>query len=126
MAAHTFGPPMSVGSLSGLDYAVADQGQLVLFSERLGGLHEQVTPADGSVPATTDTVISPDGGGVKAVVLPGGAVLIAHETALFSNTLADTTNVDLQASTLGDPRARGLDARARTCSRWRPVAARPT
>lgn len=100
---NTFGPPISVGSLSGLDYAVADQGQLVLFSEGFGGLHEQVTPADGSVAATTDAVISPDGGGVKAVVLPGGAVLIAHETALFSNTLADTTNVDLQASPSATP-----------------------
>jgi hypothetical protein len=95
---HTFSPPVSVGSLSGLDDAVADQGQLVLLAEGSDGLHEQVTPADGSAPATTDSVISTDIGGVKSTVIAGGAILIAHESALFSNTLSDTTSVDLQAS----------------------------
>ena len=99
----TFAPPISVGSLSGLDEAVAVGGQLVLFAHELDGLHEQVTPADGSVPATSETLVTSDGGAVDATVLSDGSMLIAHETALFSNTLADTTSVDLQASTTAAP-----------------------
>lgn len=93
----TFAPPVSVGSLPGLVDAVADNGQLVLFKPELDGLHEQVTPADGSTPPTSDTAISPDEGFSQATVIAGGALLVAHETQLFSATQADTTSVSLQA-----------------------------
>jgi hypothetical protein len=99
----SFGAPVSVGSLSGLDDAVYDAGQLVLLSEEPDGLHEQVTPADGSVPATSDSLISTDIGGVKVTGIGGGALLIAHETALFSATLKDTTSVDEQSGPAAAP-----------------------
>ena len=99
----TFEPPVSVGNLPGLTDAVADNGQLVLFKPELDGLHEQVTPADGSSPSTTDTLVSADGGNDLATVLPGGALLVAHETQLFSTTIKDTTSVSLQATPGADP-----------------------
>jgi hypothetical protein len=100
---HTFAPPVSVGNLPGLVDAVADNGQLVLFKPELDGLHEQVTPADGSSPSTTDMVVSADTGNDLATVIPGGGLLVAHETQLFSTTIKDTTSVSLQTAPAAAP-----------------------
>lgn len=93
----TFGPPVSVGSLDGLSDAALDGGQLVLFADEVDGVHEQVTTTDGSAPATSDTVISSDTGGVKETVLRSGALLIGHENALDGENARNTTTLELQS-----------------------------